>query len=117
MRLDKKREEELARRKGLAIKTIIQGVWLLISFAVAYYLSTYLIDQGVISYSQLYNQFFIPRVIPEPVLLGGLMLLIVIVMQFFLYVGFAFASPEGRRRSGTPTLHSRHPDPFDERRD
>lgn len=114
MRLEKKRDEELARRKGLTGKTIIQVIWLLISSVIAYFLSTFLFEQEVITYNMLYTQLAIPRDVPQVVVLGGLILLIVAVMQIFLILGFVLASPEGRRRSGEPSLHSRIKDPFDD---
>jgi len=114
MRLEKKRDEELARRKGLTGKTIIQVIWLLISFIIAYYLSNYLFEQGVISYNRLYTQLSIPREVPREAVLAGLMLLIVMVMQMFLILGFVLASPEGRRRTGEASLNSRTKEPFDD---
>ncbi|HEX6386373.1 MAG TPA: hypothetical protein VF177_17005 [Anaerolineae bacterium] len=114
MRLEKKRDEELAERKGMTGKTIIQIVWLLISFVIAYFLSVYLFEQEVITYNMLYTQLAIPRDVPREALLGGLMLLIVMVMQMFLILGFVIASPEGRRRTGEPSLRSRKKDPFDD---
>ncbi len=112
MRLEKKHEEELEKRKGLAGKTIIQVIWLIISFIIAYFLVQYLINNNYLSYSMIYG-VGIPREVPEVVILLTLMLFIVVAMQFFLFIGFAFTNPEGRRRTGTPTLHSRTKDPYD----
>lgn len=115
MRLDKKREEELARRKGSARKTMIQSVWLLITIVAAYFITTYLFAQGILTYDMLYIGLGLPRSIPEWALLAGTVLLIVIVMQVFLMFGFIFANPEGRRKLGDPTLTSRYKDPFDDK--
>lgn len=114
MRLEKKRDEELARRKGMTGKTVIQVIWLLISFVVAYFLSTYLFEQEVLTYNMFYTQLAIPRNVPREVVLGGLMLLMVIVMQILLILGFVIASPEGWRRTGEGSLHSRTKEPFDD---
>lgn len=115
MRLDKKREEELARRKGSTRKTMIQMVWLLITAVAAYFLTTYLFAQGILTYDMLYNGLGLPRTVPEWALLAGTVLLIVIVMQIFLMFGFIFGSSEGRRKLGDPTLVSRYKDPFDDK--
>jgi hypothetical protein len=115
-RLDVKREDEIRRRKGSTVRTIISTIWLGLSFVGAYFLINYLFDSGTLNYNMIYNRFFIPRTIPEEVLLGAMMLIVVIISQFALVVGFAFASPVGRTRPGTPSLMSRNPDPLDEQR-
>ncbi len=114
MRLDRKKEEEVARRRGSASKTLIQMVWLLISLAIAYALTLYLFNQGTITADFLYRQG-IPRSIPEWGLQLGVTLLITIFMQMFLLLGFVIANPEGRRKLGEPTLVSRNKDVFDDR--
>lgn len=112
MRLEKKREEELERRKGTTGKTIIQFIWLLISFAIAYFLIDLIINAGYISYNMIYG-VGIPRTIPAIAIKIVLMFFVVVVMQFFLFIGFMFANPEGRRRTGDPTLKSKTKDPYD----
>ena len=116
MRLEKKREEELERRKGSTGKTIIQFVWLLISFVIAYFVVKYIFDTGYLTYNMIYG-VGIPRSIPTIVITGVLMLVVVVIMQFFLFIGFMFANPEGRRRTGDPTLKSKTKDPYDYGRD
>lgn len=111
MRLQKKEEEELAEREGLAKRTVIQVVWLIISFAIAYYLVTTMVDQK--AYDQIYASLSIPAKVPTEVILAVLMFAIVIIMQFILFMAFAFSSPEGRRNTGDASLHSRRKDPFD----
>ncbi len=112
MRLEKKRDEELARRKGLTGRTIFATFWLLISIVIGYFLVDYLIDQGLLSLNMFY-QLGIPRSVPSVVFFWVLVLIVVAIMQFFLMFGFMIASPEGRRRTGEPTLYSRNKDPFD----
>jgi TRAP-type C4-dicarboxylate transport system permease small subunit len=114
MRLEKKNEEMLAKRKGLTGRTIIQTIWLAISFVAAYFFINYLIDQDYISYDQIYNGFSLPRSVPEWAILVGLMLIIVFIMQFILIFGFMISAPEGRRKLGDPTMKSRNKDPFDD---
>jgi hypothetical protein len=125
MRLQRKQEEELARRKGNAGKTIIQFVWLLISFVLAYFLANYLFNSEVITEEAIVDTLLdlISLVggsvsaasIPGWLVLGVVMLVIVFFMQLFLFIGFALASPEGRQRTGDPSLRTRHPQDFDDR--
>lgn len=121
MRLDKKHDVEISRRRGNAMRTIIQSIWLIISFVIAYFLCTLVIfrpDEGLLSYNEIYRAFSISRAdIPEWVILGIFMVIIVFAMQFFLFIGFFISSQEGRRRPGTPSLYSRNKDPLDDRFD
>jgi len=113
MHLEKKEQQELSRRKGLTIRTIIQTIWLIISFALAYLLTNALESEGAFSYGQIYQMFSIPGTVPRWAIQGALMLIIVIIMQFLFFLIFAWFSPEGRRKLGRPTLHSQYKDPFD----
>lgn len=113
MRLEKKKEAEIARRQGSTKKTLLQGTWLILSFGIAYFLIGYLEDSDIISVSQLATQLQLPSSVPEGVVFGGLMCLSVIFLQFFVMIGFLVASPQGRQASGKPTAHSRNVDPYD----
>ena len=115
-RLDVKRDDEIRRRKGSTVRAIISTIWLGLSFVGAYFLLQYLFSSKTLNYNTIYTRFFIPRSVPEEVILGVLILIVVVVMQFALVAGFAFASPVGRTRPGTPSLMSRNPDPLDENR-
>ena len=121
MRLEKVHEAELERRKGSARKTVIQVIWLLISFVIAYFVSTLVIfspDNGLLTHDQIYRTLQLSRSsIKEWMITGAIMIIIVFFMQMFLFIGFALASCEGRRRPGTPSLYSRHKDPQDSRFD
>lgn len=115
MRLEKKREEELSRRKGLTGKTIIQVIWLLVTGTLAYFFTNYLFNEGLLNANTFYNQLYIPRSVPE---LGVKLIIVfglVIVMQIVFSIGYIIASPEGRRRTGDASMHSRNKDPFDDR--
>lgn len=114
MRIDRQREEELARRKGLTTRTIIQGTWLLISIIATYLFIRYLMAAGSLSYDLLYNRLLVPRWVPEWALLAALILLGVIILQFFFFLAYAIFSPEGRAQTGRPTAYSRNPDPFED---
>lgn len=116
MRLDKLREAEVAKRQGSTGRTIIQAIWLIISFAIAYFVSQWLFDQNIVTYNFFYNQLYIPRAVPRWMVLGGFMLFLVIIMQFFVMFGFFIGTPQGRQKSGKASAFSRNPDPFDNER-
>jgi hypothetical protein len=111
MRLDMMREEQTRRRKGLALKTILAVIWLAICYTVAYILTGWLEESGYLTPDFFYNQLFIPRTIDETIVRIGFMTVIVLIMQIFVLVGYAFSSPAGRLRTGTPTAEARDPDP------
>jgi amino acid transporter len=111
MRLDAKREQELEKRKGLTQRTILAIAWLLLCFVVAYFIASWLFDTGAISMNFIRTRLLIPPAVGEDAILAATIFLIVLVMQFFVLVGFAFASPMGRRRPGTPTPYSTDPEP------
>ncbi|MBP7998443.1 MAG: hypothetical protein KA314_04175 [Chloroflexi bacterium] len=116
MRIDRIKEAELKKRKGITIKTIIQLLWLSISFVIAYFLTAYIFANTSFNLSFIYANFFIPPIVPQWVVQGAFIFLIVVIMQFIFAIGFALGSPEGRRRTGKPRIDSRDPDPFDEHR-
>ena len=113
MRLEKKRDEEIAARKGMTGRTIIMVIWLAISGVIAYFLIKYLFDTNVLRYSTFYN-VGIPKSVPQWVLMGAMILILVVIMQTFLLFGFMMASPEGRRHTGDPSLYSHRKEPFDD---
>lgn len=111
MRIEHKRELEQARRRGLAWRTILGVIWLVFCFVVAYFASEWLVENGYISYNRIYNTLFIPRTVDQWVLQLGIMVLIVIFMQFFILIGYGLFSFVGRRRPGEASLYSDDPDP------
>ncbi len=116
MRLEKKKREQLSKRKGLSVRTFIFVIWLALSFAVAYFLVEYMFDTGYLSEGTYYTVLDLPRNWPIEALKVATMFIIVVLMQIILSLGFMLASPEGRRRTGEPTLKSRNKDPFDDGR-
>ncbi|UCG24764.1 MAG: hypothetical protein JSW55_01845 [Chloroflexota bacterium] len=114
MRLDAKRDRELARRRGLAKRTILAVIWLAICFALAFLIMSYLFDNDLLSYNFFYSRLFIPSEVSETALLIASMVVIVIIINFFVLLGYGLASPAGRRRPGTPSMHSGEPDPDDQ---
>ena len=113
MRLEKKKDEEIAARQGMTGKTIIAFIWLAITAVAAYFLVTYMIDTNVLKYSTFYSMG-LPRQVPEWVIMAALVLAVVAFMQTFLMFGFIFASPEGRRRTGDASLYSHSKNPYEE---
>lgn len=113
MRLEKKKNQELAKRKGLTGRTIAMVIFFLLSFVVAYFLANYLFAEGYLTTALFYNDLFIPEVVPEAGLKFITMFAIVVAMQIIFVLGFMLASPDGRRRTGDPSLYSRNKDPFD----
>lgn len=111
MRLERKRDLELDRRKGLAIKTIVALIWFGLCFAAAYFLVNWLLESETITYGFFYSRFQIPRSVSQEFILIGLMFAIVFLIQFFVVIGYAFASPIGRLRPGKPSVETREPDP------
>ena len=118
MRLERKQDAEIARRKGSTRKTLIQIFWLGLNGVVAYLLINFLLvsDEVNFSYNRIYQMFFIPRSVPSWVLLTGMIIAFVLVMQIFLSLGFVFMSPEGRRKTGEGSLYSRNEEHSEERR-
>lgn len=106
MKLQKKKERELAEREGAAKTTVIQGIWLLLSFAVAYFLFSYLDSSGILTTRALRAQMHVPGYIPDWGILAGAMLVFVMAAQIALAMGFFIASPAGRRKPGKGDLHS-----------
>ncbi|MDX1663488.1 MAG: hypothetical protein R3272_06820 [Candidatus Promineifilaceae bacterium] len=113
MRIEKQREQELARRRGLTSRTVLMFVWFVISGIAGYLLLRVLFAENYLSYGFFYSDLGIPSAVPRAVILGALVLSIMLVMQFLLILGFTLGSPQGRARTGKPTAHSRNPDPLD----
>ena len=113
MRIDRLHDQELARRKGFARRTVIQSVWLLISAVAIYFFVRYLMGNDYLSYEVIYRQLSLPRWLPEWAILLAMIVVGVGIMQFFFFLTFALVSPDGRAQSGRATPYSRNNDPFD----
>ena len=50
--------------------------------------------------------------IPDWFMRGVLIVVMILFLQTFFYLGYTFASPAGRRKAGSPTVYSQY-DPFD----
>ena len=112
-RLDIQREAETAKRKGSAKKTILGIFWLGICFSAAYFFVGWLFESGNLSPNFFWNQLFIPRQVSAQGIQILAAILFVVVMNFFVLIGFAFSSSIGRTRPGTPSMITRNPDPTD----
>lgn len=115
MRLEKKNEQELAKRKGLTTRTILQVVWLVLSGIIVYFIVQALFDAQILTYSFFYSSLSVPGWVPQEAIIATLILVGIVIMQFFFIFGYLITSPEGRAPTGKPTVHSRDPDPLEDR--
>lgn len=115
MRLEKKNEQELAKRKGLTTRTVLQAIWLLLSAVIVYFIVQALFDAGMLSYGFFYSALSVPAWVPSEAILATLILVGIVIMQFFFIFGYMITSPEGRAATGKPTAYSRDPDPLEDR--
>jgi hypothetical protein len=113
MRLELNKERELEKRKGLLGRTLAGIVWLSLISVAAYWLTGWFIENQVVSLNFFYGYLSIPTTIRPQIIRLGFTLTIVIAIQFFILVGYGFASPIGRRRPGEATAFSKDPDPLD----
>lgn len=114
MRIDRRRDQELARRRGFARRTVVQSVWLLLSAAATYFFVRYLMTNNYLSYEQIYRQLSLPPSLPEWAILLAMIVIGVGILQFFFFLAFALVSPDGRAQTGRATPYSRHNDPFED---
>ena len=113
MRLDAQRERELARRKGLARRTIIGLLWFGLCFLLTYILADWLFENGHLSYRWFHSVLFVPWDWDDWIILAGVVFVIVVIINFMILVGYSLFSSAGRRRPGTASLYSSDPDPDD----
>ena len=111
MRLQRQRDAELAKRKGLAIRTVAAVIWFALCFIAAYFIVNWLFESETVTLGFFYYRLHLPTSISEGFIKAGLMIVIVVLIQFFVLLGYAFASPIGRIRPGDATLRSPEPDP------
>lgn len=113
MRLDAKRDRELARRKGLALRTVLAVIWLGICIVGTYYLVQYLFENEWLTMGFFRGRLFIPHEISDTAIIIGLVVVIVVIINFFVLLLYGLFSPTGRRRPGQPSMYSADPDPDD----
>lgn len=117
MRLDAKRERELARRKGLALRTILAIVWLAICCVLAFLFMNWLFENDVLTMGFFRGQLRIPYSIEDTWIVLGLVVVLVVAINFLVLVIYGLFSSIGRRRPGTPSMYSSDPDPDDHKYD
>ena len=117
MRLDAKRDRELAKRKGLALRTILAVIWLGLCFFVAYVVVSYLFDNDMLTFAFFRGPLYIPFSISDELIIIGVTVVIVVAINFLVLVTYGLLSPTGRRRPGTPSMYSEDPDPDDHKYD
>ena len=110
MWIDKKRQVEAEKRKGLSVRTAVVVGVLVIGFVGAYLLTGWLFSSGAMSIDLFYNDLGIPRTVGENTIQLVLVLIIVFALQFLAVIGFAMANPEARKRSGQPSAVAQNPD-------
>lgn len=113
MRIEKKREAELAKRRGLTGRTILAVIWLVVSFALSYFFATWILNGELLGIDYFYNQMGIPDSVNEVIIQIGLAVVVFTAFQFFLLIGYAIASPKAKMRPGTPTIYTAEKDPYD----
>ncbi len=113
MLIEKKREADLARRKGHSWRTIIMIIFLGLVGVVSYYIITYAFEIEFLRYRLFYTELALPRSLPEWVIRVGLSLLSVGVTWFCFTLGFIMTSKQGRIRAGKASPYSSNPDPLD----
>ncbi|MDX1615303.1 MAG: hypothetical protein R3300_13395 [Candidatus Promineifilaceae bacterium] len=107
MRLERKKEAELARRKGNAVRTIIMLLWLLFSGLVAWGITEWLQESGTLTIQRVRTYLFLSPEIDSLWIRLGMMLIIIMAMQLVLLFVFAMFSKSARRRPGDASLYSR----------
>lgn len=117
MRLDAQREREIAKRKGLATRTIIGVLWFGLCALLAYLLAVWLFENTDLTYRWFHSVLFVPWEWDDWIILAGVVFLIVFSVNFLILLGYSFFSAVGRRRPGTASLYSSDPDPDDQRYD
>ena len=108
MKLQKKKDAELARREGSTKTTVIFGTWLIISIALGFGLFYYLDSSGTLTMRALRSDLGLSTQWPEWVFMAGGTLVFVMASLIALSFGFLIASPEGRRKAGKGNLQTRH---------
>lgn len=113
MWIDQKRRQEIEERQGLSKRTIMVITILFASVTAAYFFTGWLFSSGLLTLDFFHNELKIPGTIGQETIRFGLVILIVLGLQFIGIMGFALAIPENRQRSGEPTAVTKHPDFYD----
>ncbi len=113
MRIDMKRNAEVAKRKGLANRTAFAILALFGGFVVAYVLTSVLFSREVLKVNFFYNELHVPRDVSEGIIYLAVAFLFTFFFQFIAIMVYALANPTARERPGTPTAVAKDPDYYE----
>ena len=116
MHLEKKKEEELARREGLTRRTLWQLLFFSATIIAAYFLTNALFNEEIITPQRMRGVFPFLHRMPDwaPQLL--IIIALVIVMQILFIFFFFMFSREAWEKVDRGSMKSRVKDPYDDRR-
>lgn len=113
MRIDMKREAELAQRKGFADRTLLSLAGMGVTFVIALLLATMLFSLDIITPEFFYEELVVPTLVGESVLRLTTTFAFFVVLQFILLMGYAILSPSARAKTGQATARAIDPDYYD----
>jgi hypothetical protein len=114
MRIEMKKEAELANRKGLANRTMFALIGMGATLVLAYLVTKTLFSLEVITPGFFYSELSVPPEVSEGMLQLAVVFLFFCGFQIIMMMGFAVISPEARTRTGKPTVDIKDPDYFDQ---
>jgi hypothetical protein len=114
MRIEMKREAELAKRKGLANRTFFALLGMAVTLVLAYLLSIVLFSMEIITPGFFYSELSVPAEVSEGIIHLAVVILLFCGFQLIMMMGFAVLSPEARTRSGKPTFEAKELDYVDQ---
>ena len=114
MRIDMKREAEMNQRKGMTWRTIVAIMWFVVCLVLAYFLTGWLIDSGIVDRGLVYGTFSLPAELDMQIVRAMAIILMVVVLQFFAVVFFAAISPTARVRTGQATATAQSHDYYEQ---
>jgi hypothetical protein len=113
MWIDRKRQVELEQRIGLSFKVVAVAGILFIGTVAAYFFTDWLFSSGIMTHEFFYRELSITASVSPISIRIGLVLLMVISVQFLATMGVALLKPENRRRSGQASAVAQSPDFYD----
>jgi hypothetical protein len=96
------------------LRTLAAVLWLGLCSAIAYYIMSWLFESGAVSIGFFYSRLYVPRSVDPNIVRVVFTMFLVLLMQFFVLIGYAWASPVGRMRPGSPSLRRSRQDPEDQ---
>ncbi|MEM7800843.1 MAG: hypothetical protein AAF633_16750 [Chloroflexota bacterium] len=111
--LDRKRDAERARRKGIGGRFVFQLIWFVITIALSFWLARLVFSNGILSYTQAYGGG-IPNNWPTVVIDILLAVVIFLIFQIIFTFGFILGNPAGRRQTSKPSLTTFNPEYYED---